>query len=119
MSINYSSLSDEKLMEQIINESISTNADIDNEVGDSKILMEDFPAAIAISNNTVYQTQPATLISVSIPLTTFNWTSSLESDKSDNVEINVTDQSVSLVEFPSVISQTIIIYLVVLIQNEF
>lgn len=94
----------------IINESISTNADIDNEVGDSKIPMEDFPTAIAINNSTVCQTQPTALASVSFPLTTFNWTNSLESDKSDNVEINVTDQSVSLAEFPAVISQTITIY---------
>jgi cytoskeletal protein RodZ len=95
---------------QSSDESISTITNSDNQVGVSEIPMEDAPTAIANSNTSVCQTQPATLTTSSIPTSAFKWTNSLESEKSGDVESNVVVQSVSLADFPNVISQTVTIY---------
>ena len=91
-------------------ESISSITNSDNQVGASEIPMEDTPTAIANSNNTVCQTQPTSLTTNSIPTTSFKWTNSLESEKSEDVENNVVVQSLSLADFPNVINQTVTIY---------
>ena len=91
-------------------ESISSITNSDNQVGASEIPMEDTPTAIANSNTTVCQTQPTSLTTNSIPTTSFKWTNSLESEKSEDVENNVVVQSVSLADFPNVINQTVTIY---------
>ena len=91
-------------------ESIPTSTNSDNQMGVSEIPMEEYPQEIAISNTSVAQSQPATLTSTSIPTSTYKWTNSLESEKSETVENNVTVQSVSLADFPNVIHQTVTIY---------
>ena len=95
---------------QSSDESISTITSSDNQVGGSEILMEDAPTAIANSNTSVSNSQPATLTTSSIPTSAYKWTNSLESEKSEDVESNVVVQSVSLADFPNVISQTVTIY---------
>jgi len=91
-------------------ESISTITNSDNQVGASEIPMEVTPTAIVTSNTSVSNSQPATLTTSSIPTSAFKWTNSLESEKSEDVENNVIVQSVSLADFPTVISQTVTIY---------
>lgn len=91
-------------------ESISTITNSDNQMGVSEIPMEDAPTAIANSNTSVSNTQPVSLTTSSIPTSAFKWTNSLESEKSEDVESNVVVQSVSLADFPNVISQTVTIY---------
>jgi cytoskeletal protein RodZ len=95
---------------QSSDESISTITNSDNQVGVSEIPMEDAPTAIAITNTSVAQSQPATLTSASIPTSTYKWTNSLESEKTENVDNNVTASSVSLADFPNLINQTVTIY---------
>jgi hypothetical protein len=95
---------------QSIDESISTITNSDNQVGVSEIPMEDAPTAIGITNTSVSNSQPVTLTTSSIPSTTYKWTNSLESEKSEDVENNVVVQSVSLADFPNVINQTVTIY---------
>jgi hypothetical protein len=95
---------------QSSDESISTNANSDNQVGVSEIPMEDAPTVIAINNTSVSNSQPATLTSASIPTSTYKWTNSLESEKTENVDNNVTASSVSLADFPNLINQTVTIY---------
>ena len=95
---------------QSSDESISTITNSDNQVGVSEIPMEDAPTVIAINNTSVSNSQPATLTSASIPISTYKWTNSLESEKTENVDNNVTASSVSLADFPNVISQTVTIY---------
>ena len=95
---------------QSSDESISTNTNNDNQVGVSEILMEEAPTAIVTSNTSVSNSQPATLTTSSIPTSAYKWTNSLESEKSEDVESNAVVQSVSLADFPNVISQTVTIY---------
>lgn len=95
---------------QSIDESISTITNSNNQVGVSEISMEDAPTAIGITNTSVSNSQPVKLTTSSIPSTTYKWTNSLESEKSEGVENNVVVQSVSLADFPSVINQTVTIY---------
>ena len=91
-------------------ESISTITNSDNQMGVSEIPMEDAPTAIANSNTSVSNSQTATLTTGSIPTSAYKWTNSLESEKSEDVESNVVVQSVSLADFPNLISQTVTIY---------
>ena len=95
---------------QTSDESISTITNSDNQMGVSEIPMEDAPTAIANSNTSVSNSQTATLTTGSIPTSAYKWTNSLESEKSEDVESNVVVQSVSLADFPNVISQTVTIY---------
>ena len=95
---------------QSSDESIPTSTNSDNQMGVSEIPMEESPQEIAISNTSVAQSQPATLTTSSIPTSSYKWTNSLESEKSETVENNVTVQSVSLADFPNVIHQTVTIY---------
>ena len=95
---------------QSSDESISTITNSDNQVGVSEITMEDAPTVIAINNTSVSNSQPATLTTSSIPSTTYKWSNSLESEKTENVDNNVTASSVSLADFPNVINQTVTIY---------
>ena len=95
---------------QSSDESISTITNSDNQVGVSEIPMEDTPTAIVTSNTSVSNSQPATLTTSSIPTSTYKWTNSLESEKTENVDNNVTASSVSLADFPNLINQTVTIY---------
>jgi cytoskeletal protein RodZ len=95
---------------QSSDESISSITNSDNQEGVSEIPMEETPTAIVTSNTSVSNSQPTTLTTSSIPTSAFKWTNSLESEKSEDVENNVVVQSVSLADFPNVISQTVTIY---------
>jgi hypothetical protein len=91
-------------------ESISIITNSDNLEVTSEIPLEEATTAIVNSNTSVSNSQPVTLTSSSIPTSAFKWTNTLESEKTDNVDNNVTASSVSLADFPNVISQTVTIY---------